>query len=517
MANIFKRGRKAEAEPEELEAGAAPAPEGDALEDGVSTDEATPAKKGFFSRGAKTGGAAKDPGKGFSLPFLSKGAAKEQTGPQEFDPAAEIVPAEDVDVEYDGEGALKIGKARYALALEWRSVDTNMKRAEQAELVTETSRHDNVGLFVDLPRVDVVGFGAKGAGHRAGMKVLLTSMSRRHMGENWIGAFRIGTEGDVWWVGAVKDGSPYEDVVVQSEEDARIAVLNELSAGWTRIVGPADWGLPKAIDARLIDVLSSGKALQLREVAPIKAAMPKILGGVALFALLGGGYHFYSQSQEAERMRLAEELRIQRETVRLVPSEFPWHLAAPITEFLETCQSEIAQTIVLVPGWEAEPLTCVVQQGTGVVSTNWVRTENGRIEWLRLAMPESTASLVLSAGGVSAALSREFEGPQDVDASRAEPWSSSEIERIVRQRFQNLGLDILMNEERTGSTRRGGNARQVSYSSHTIQLRTTEAIDEWVQLLADIPALVPEVLIYSLDSGEWNLVAKAYHPPQTGR
>lgn len=534
MVNIFKRGRKAAPEGEDLEAGPLPGPDAEPQADAEgSAPETQPVeapRRKLFGRSAKKAEpvageagaevtdavAPKSSGsKGFSLSFGKKGGSEE---PSDFDPAAPITPAEDKPVEYDGEGAIKVGKTGYALNLEWRSIDTNMRRAEQAALVTESSRHDNVSLFVDLTRADVVGFGAKAAGHRAGMKVLLTALSKRHMGDNWIGAFRIGETGDTWWVGAMKDGAPYEDTVVASQEDARITVLNELSAGWSRIVAPEDWHLPSSIDVRLIDVLASGQVPQLRDVAPIKAAMPKIIGGLVLFAVLGGGYYWYSSAQEAERQRMAEQLRLERETVRLVPSEFPWHEAPPIMAFLETCREEIAKTITLVPGWEAEPLTCTIQQGKGSVATGWVRTEDGRFEWLRMAMPESTDGLAMGDGGRGASLTRFFEGPKDPLASQAQPWTGAEIERILRQRYMNLGLDITMNEIRNATTGRGkAQARAVSYGNHTIQLRTVEAIDEWAELLADVPALVPDVLVYNIESGEWNLVVKAYHPPVTGR
>ena len=535
MVNFFKRGPKAAAEGEEIEAGqlpgsdeeALPSPEAQADE---NVEAAAPRKRRFGFGGKKaaalasdeptdeaieTAPTAKPARKGLSFSFGKKTDEDEQ---QDFDPEAPVVPVEDIAVEYDGEGAIKIGKIGYALNLEWRSLDTNMRRAEQAALVAETSRHDAVTLFVDLDRVDVVGFGAKAAGHKAGMKVLLTALSNRHMGRSWIGAFRIGETGDTWWVGAMKDGAPYEDTVVASQEDARIMVLNELSAGWNRIVAPEDWQLPASIDVRLIDVLAPGIVPQLHEVAPIKAAMPKILGGVCLVALLAGGYYWYSSSQEAERQRLAEQLRLERETVRLVPSEFPWHDAPPIMAFLEVCKDEITNTVALVPGWEAEPISCLIEQGVGTVSTAWSRTEDGRFEWLRLAMPDSSAGLSLGAGGSKASLSRSFEGPKDPLSAQAEPWKSVDVDRIIRQRYMNLGLEITMNEIRGASTARGNKAeRSVSYTSHTLQIRTKEAIDEWAELLADVPALVPEVLIYNVQSGEWNLVAKAYHPPVTGR
>ena len=51
------------------------------------------------------------------------------------------------------------------------------------------------------------------------------------------------------------------------------------------------------------------------------------------------------------------------------------------------------------------------------------------------------------------------------------------------------------------------------YNHHDLKFETSIAVSEYATLLSDVPGLVPEALVYGVDTGVWTLTAKIYHPP----
>ena len=80
--------------------------------------------------------------------------------------------------------------------------------------------------------------------------------------------------------------------------------------------------------------------------------------------------------------------------------------------------------------------------------------------------------------------------------------------------FQTLGLDLTLRPRvRSLTTTQRTELRAPVYNRHDLSIETSVAIGEYARLLSDVPALVPEALIYGVESGTWTLTAKIYHPP----
>lgn len=505
--------------------------------------EAAPARKRFALSGllpaAKRAGRndavkkasqekGKPPSKGkFSLSFRKKPpVTKDVAGQPPVDSiqrqlkTTPIPQLATVDLDMLDDGVLQIDKVKYAVALSWRAWRSDRKLKDQAAAASSSSAPHDHTFYTDTRTTGMVGFGAPETGHRAGMRALILCINPALTGDRWIAAFPLGGSSGAWWIASMRDGKVFEDQIVRDGETARETFLSEINAPeWTRIICPADWGINGSVESRIGDVLLQKSGKQLKPVRPIRANLPKILFGAVVLGSMVGGYVYWSNLQEEQRAQLAEIQKRQRESVRIVPADYPWFESTGLRTFVGTCASEMSKAIISVPGWEQGPVACSVSHGQGLISTTWARAKNGKIGWLRASMPEGMPEVAIDRSGNKAAIQVSFETPKKERALEEKPWEPGQIQRVLQDRFQNLGQPIILNEvvERrsTGAAKnnRKSAAKKGTFNYHIVQIKTKNNVLDMAHLLTDVPALVPEILIYKIPDGSWDLLTKAYHPP----
>lgn len=415
-----------------------------------------------------------------------------------------------LDLQYDGTGNVQNGRKRFAVGLDWEPAQDGVRVRDQAE----RGRKGGYRRTLYAAYGAQLGFGSQDRQQRRGGVALVTAARSDLMGPRWAGAFRINEADRFWWVASVRDGEVFEDAVVADEASARNLLLEMLDApGWTRIIAPEDWQVSGTDQARIEQAFSMRGGTPLRPVDGRRDTIQRavILSLIGLIA--GGGYLYWSELKRQEAERVAELARMRDAMVRVDPRTYPWAGAPDLVGFVRTCTREIDRTLFVVPGWLNGPIVCTSSGADGVVSTEWGRS-GGRIPWLHAATRELDAPVTLLDGGGRAQLRREigFEG-SEVDGS-VTPWAEGEVSQVLLSRFQTLGLGLTLRPRvRSLTTTQRSELRAPVYNRHDLSLETSVAIDEYARLLSDVPALVPEALIYDVEKGAWTLTAKIYHPP----
>lgn len=418
--------------------------------------------------------------------------------------------ADPLDLQYDGLGSILSGKRRYAVGLSWEPLQVGTPLKGQAE------RGDRSGYRRTLhaPFGTQVGFGSKDRQQRRGDPALVTAARRDLLGDSWVGAFRVSSTDRFWWVASMREGEVYEDVLFPDEASARLQLMEALDApDWDTIIAPADWQIRDAVDGRIEQAFSLGGGSRLRPLDGKTDMIIRIVAIGGVLSIAGGSFYFWSEMKREEAER-AEELRRMREaTVRVDPSTYPWARAPLIEDFVDTCFDEIERIVYVVTGWGNGPLSCVLTPSGISVKAEWARN-GGRISWLEAATSAGPGRVSLLADGERALLERQVEtGPPPKEIPDS-PWRADQIAEILQSRFQTLDLKVALRPRvRSLNATQLRELKAPVFNRHDLMIDTPVGVQEYARLLSDVPALVPEGLVYSLESGSWTLTAKIYHPP----
>lgn len=420
-------------------------------------------------------------------------------------------------------GVVSFGKKKSAVGLSWTTVDGKSPQELASTIDMGVSRDiasDPVryNLFADLRRNGFAGFGSTDLDHARGMPSLVTAMSSESTGPRWIGAFQMAGS-DIWWIGSMRNGQVFEDKIIHGETAARDALLQELHApDWSMIFAPSIWGIPGASHATLDKITDFSEATRLSYVAPLRVYLPRIILGVLLLAIVAGGLSWYGEKKRRELAELEEMRRQAASQTTVSPSDYPSYHAPRVADAVEACEAEIARTIMLIPGWESQPIACNIGQGGALrIDTGWTRVR-GHFATLVAAVPADRPTPVLSPDGVLASYAHDFTMPFEAEANPAEPWTEALITRRLRERFTTYGLDIVI--QPTSSNVPEATATVV-FNSTDLQISSAVSLQNYGDILDDIPALAPQAVIYNVGTGNWDLIMKAYHPailpaPQPG-
>lgn len=436
--------------------------------------------------------------------------------------------ASSVEAEYIDTGVIGIGRAKYAVGFAWSSRNPDLSLREQVEEITSRAHVNAKGealrydLLLDASRMGSLGLSeSQSSGQAPGMLALISCFPESTLGARWLGAFRVNGVLDAWWIGSIRDGKVFEDQIVLGRHAAEEIFHQNLEApGWVTIIAPPEWAIPDSSDLRLGEILDTSAGIKVKHLTPLRANLPKII----LVGVMGIGAIGLAVAWNDMKTREAEELeRLRREAenaVILKPQDHPWFESTPVTEFVAACQVAIEKAILLVPGWEAQPISCTVDHGHGVIATGWTR-DGGRISWLQAALPAGMPAPLLEDDGARASIAFGFDVAVDPDAVTRTPWDGPAIESRLRARFQSLGLEITIGESRENRKERAKDREKGSrkdiprpvFKSHDLRVTAAAGVDEIAMLLRDVPALVPQALIYNVATSSWDLMAKAYHPP----
>ena len=415
-------------------------------------------------------------------------------------------------VEFDGGQIVTVGKRKFALGLLWDSIHADKSVRQQASDMQEGDKVFD--LVANCKDAEQLGFLSTETGAKPGCRAAVTSLPGKTMGRSWLAAFRLGENSDFFWVAAQRDGKVYEDQIIEGADDARYAFLENLEApGWDRVVAPDDWSVPQAETYDLGDVLDASSGTALRPVNPLKTYLPRIIALVVLLAAAGGGWMFYQDYLE-EQARREAELKKQREAeVRVYPSDYPWFDAPDFPLFLQRCAVDIEASLRIIPGWKQDVIACRLDQRkkTATVATEW-SNQGGTVPWLVASFAPDEQAPVLNGDDSIAQLTREIDfGIQSEEL--ADPWDPEDIARILRRRVSTVGVDVRIGVEQSRITQsQRATLKKPVFDYHEIHFSASAGLEEYVRLFSDLPAVVPQAVVYDLRTGVWNFEIRAYHP-----
>lgn len=420
------------------------------------------------------------------------------------------------DIFLEDAGVLSFGTKKAAIGLTWTSIEEDTAVKDKIEEMNDLTRDDptqatvDFKLYTDTLDNGFIGLGSPDQGQVPGMRALVTMLPPEVTGPRWIGVFQLSEASDTWWVGSIRDGKVFDDQILRSREAAEQIFLGDLEApDWTAVYAPLEWGIPQTRREKLHELVDLRSGSKLKSCTPIKDNLPRILLGSVLLAAAAGGY-FFIEHQRAEQERELRELRRRAEQgMTFSPQDVPWHKSVEIGGFIEVCMKEMAKSAILIPGWEAQPISCSFDKGKGTISTGWSRS-GGSFSWLRAAIPPDEPAPRLSANGETASWGRTFEFSVNETSFQEKPWSGVLIEERLRERFQVLGapLAIRPNDKNQKAAR-----THPVFNSHDIRISAPYRLTNFGDILEDVPALVPQALLYNMQTGIWDLAIKAYHPP----
>ncbi len=145
-----------------------------------------------------------------------------------------------------------IKRKKYASGLLWQPMVSGFTtRAYAQKLANGIDRSLNLYIRYN----EMVGLGARAKGHRSGMPSIAIEIINALPGySSMLGAFQIQ---DKFVLIAVRNGVILHDLLFDDENAARekYAELNEIP-DWNATFAPAAWGIPRAVDRSLIELIS---------------------------------------------------------------------------------------------------------------------------------------------------------------------------------------------------------------------------------------------------------------------
>lgn len=415
-------------------------------------------------------------------------------------------------------GVLHIGRKAAAVGINWVIANDAEKPKTQAENaviadaapIGDRTARGNYNSFVELREEGFIGFGSKDMGHRRGMVSLVTAIPPQLAGERWIGAFRLSQHADIWWLGSMRNGQVFEDRIITGRSRAEDALREDLGApDWTTVYAPDEWQVANSRSLELWQVIELKRARPLRDLRPIRSAAPYVILCVALLSIGIGGYSWFAKKKAEELARLEEMRRLAAAQITVEIDDYPYHAMVRLEDFVPACERAIGETIVMVAGWEMQPVSCSFgQQGNGQITAGWTRN-GGKLSMLTAASPRDWPGFTISGDGEQASISLPIKAEFDAASGDDQPWEEAMIAARIRDRFQTLGIDVSI---RSSPDNLDKAINAPVYNSTQVKLESQAGVGNYVDILSDVPALLPQAVIYNVASGNWDLIAKIYHP-----
>lgn len=166
-----------------------------------------------------------------------------------------------------------IKRKKYASGLMWQPMVAGFTtRAYAQKLANGIDRRLN--LYVR--HNEMVGLGARANGLRSGMPSIVIEIINALPGySSLLGAFKV--DGKFVLV-AVRNGVILHDLLFEDEDSARekYAELNEIP-DWNATFAPATWGIPRAVERNLVDLISGRVHAVLRPISRIASGMVSLI------------------------------------------------------------------------------------------------------------------------------------------------------------------------------------------------------------------------------------------------
>ena len=194
---------------------------------------------------------------------------------------------------------ITINRKKYAVGLFWQPTGAGYVARTYARALAR-SVDKKLNLYTEYR--GMVGLGARRAGHRSGMDSAAAAVTDA-LGEysSFLAVFGIDK---YFYLVAVRNGVILEDKLFTSESDARAEYfkLSE-TPDWGALFAPAPWGMPRAVERNLSDLIVRAVRAPLRPISRVGAGL---VSGVLIIVFVVGSMWFFRDP--LEQMATTSEL-----------------------------------------------------------------------------------------------------------------------------------------------------------------------------------------------------------------
>lgn len=268
---------------------------------------------------------------------------------------------------------ITIRHKKYATGLFWQPVSVGNNAFNYAkQLIKNIDK--KYTLFIDYK--SMVGLGDRGTGIYAGLPSaaveIVDSLSEFI---SFLGVFQVN---NYFYLVAVRNGVIIRDVLIENVEEARKLYV-ELSniPDWGALFAPAVWGMPKAQERQISDLIRSVVLARLRPINVFKSAVPAAL--MVLVFIMFGFLWFsgpvrkimvptkkvqlnpeltaeYKRRIELKNQELDKKFEIEK--IEVQPIEYPFNKLPNVMDRANLCYKAIAFVMQPIPGWNQTYTKC---------------------------------------------------------------------------------------------------------------------------------------------------------------
>lgn len=262
---------------------------------------------------------------------------------------------------------------KFATGLFWQPVSVGSTALNYAKQLTKNI-DKKYTLYVDYK--SMVGLGNKNTGIYAGMPSaaveIVESLSEY---VSFLGVFQVNS---YFYLVAVRNGVIIRDVLIETGEEAR-KLYAELSniPDWGALFAPAAWGMPKAQEKIISELVRSAASIKLRPINVFNSAWPNVI--FLCFVILAGVFLFrdkllhvftshepiqpnpelaeeYKRNIELKKQELVKKLELEKQ--QELPMEYPFDYLPDAMERANLCYKAIAFVMQPVAGWNQTYAKC---------------------------------------------------------------------------------------------------------------------------------------------------------------
>ena len=283
---------------------------------------------------------------------------------------------------------ITVDRKKYAVGLFWQPTGAGYVARTYARALAR-SVDKKLNLYTEYRAM--VGLGSRKLGHRSGMDSAAASVTDA-LGEytSFLAVFAVDKQ---FYLVAVRNGVILEDKLFDREEEARAEYfkLSEIP-DWGALFAPGAWGMPRAVERNLSDLIMRGPRSVLHPISRIGAGVLSIVL-LAIF-IVGVSWFFrepleqmlnpqpklsqvspeiaaeYEKQVEEKNKELDEEFQIERAS-QPEPIVLPYDYLPDPEKRAQVCFQAIAFLMQPVTGWEQISAECGETHASAVFKRNF--------------------------------------------------------------------------------------------------------------------------------------------------
>ena len=348
-----------------------------------------------------------------------------------------------------------IRRKKYAAGLLWQPMVAGFTaRAYAMKLARGIDRHLNRYIAYG----GMIGLGARGAGQRSGMPSVAAEIIESLPGyASMLCAFYV--DGKYVLV-AVRNGVILHDLLFDNENDARekYAELTDIP-DWNALIAPGQWGIPRAVERDLTEILMGNNHGVLRPISRMGAGAISFLM-LALFVVLFL-YLFrepinqmftpkpqvakinpelaaeYKRQVEEKNKELDKEYNMRQEPV-IEPLVMPFDLLPDVIERADLCYKAIGFLMQPITGWVQISAEC----GETYVSAIFRRSFGTLDDFYKVAADIMPGVFVQELNDNEISVRAKL--PERVAVPSRDARDADTVMRELTSRFQAIKLNVNM-------------------------------------------------------------------------